>query len=842
MNMSTRLRCMFLACMVSSLALGQQTQPQHIAEKTVTLNLAAQPLKDALHELSRATGLKIMFLTDLGRGIISPHVSGTLTPEAALDLLLKGADLRFKYLDPQTIAVLPAHEQKSDSGLRPMSRVDTDSIRIAATDSVAGVSVNSPATNNVSGDQPIRGVNESSTDTRGKRQDDIQEVIVTAQKREEKLQNVPMSISVLTGANLNRSTVQGISEALNAVPGLATTEAYLGGGTNIAIRGVASSFPFFSGSSAVAYYLDSVPFGLVKSAIGPDADAYDLERVEVLRGPQGTLYGASALNGVVRILTHDADLSRFNLQARVSDSGTDHGGNNYRGDVMVNVPIIEDKLAARVSVGYLNNGGWIDQPNKKDVNDTEVGTYRLKLNAQPTDQLSVGLSAWISRSNSGAPDLGYTWDQTSSRQNQPTSSDYDAYALKVGYQFKYFSVSSSTSYLDYSNQGLLGLDIPAEGDVPGASFFNRLTSIVKSEEVNVNSVNEGPWRWSFGGMYRHATENRYQVFTVFPVPTIHYYDTSESYAGYGQLTRLFLNDRLELTAGLRHFHDHIPQQEQLAPGLPFVTSSSTAEANTPRGTVTWHANDQLMFYTSYSQGFRSGFPQDAGVLLAIPGFPAVKPDRLVNYELGSKGSLMDGRVSFDVSAYHIEWKDIQLQLNVLSQGVPNAAVVNGAAAKGNGMDFALSMRLAEGLTFSPYVSWNDLALTSDVFSGGQPLFSRGDRPSGSPETTAGVSANYSFPVIHGYQANFSASANYTSRQAYHSISAGGDLVQYSDPITISRASLSIDAPNHWIATLYADNINNEKGSTARVFFDRVSDWDARVRPLTVGLQVEYHFH
>ena len=105
-------------------------------------------------------------------------------------------------------------------------------------------------------------------------------------------------------------------------------------------------------AALVGYYLDSVPFSLVKSAIAPDFDAYDLQRVEVLRGPQGTLYGANSENGLVRVLTNDADLNNYEFKARSSVSSTDGGGGNYRGDMAVNVPLVDGKLAARLVLGY----------------------------------------------------------------------------------------------------------------------------------------------------------------------------------------------------------------------------------------------------------------------------------------------------------------------------------------------------------------------------------------------------------------------------------------------------------------------------------------------------------
>ena len=414
----------------------------------------------------------------------------------------------------------------------------------------------------------------------------LTEIVVTAQKRAENLQNVPISIAVLSGANLDRSTAEGVSEALSAVPGVAIQQNYLGGGTVIAIRGVAPSFTFESGASPVAYYLDSVPFGLVKTAFGPDADGFDLARVEVMRGPQGTLYGASALNGVVRVITNDADLSDFDLKARGSHSYTEYGGNNNRVDMAVNVPIVEDKLAIRAVGGYENNDGWINQPIGTNVNWTEIGTFRVKLNAQPIDNLSIGLSAWSSRSNSGAPNTGITFDRNLSLVAQPAKTDYDAYSAKVVYQLAGISVTSATSYLDYANSGSLGLDVDPF-DAPGTTFINDVSSHLFSEELTINSPTSGPWRWSLGGMYRRATEGALSYFEGSPFEAEEYTDVSKSYAAFGELTRLLLDGRLEVTAGFRHFHDDISQTEEIggsgSPVIPPGTPVSAA-ASWPRPT------------------------------------------------------------------------------------------------------------------------------------------------------------------------------------------------------------------------------------------------------------------
>ena len=193
-----------------------------------------------------------------------------------------------------------------------------------------------------------------------------------------------------SGEDIDQSGLLGVTDALQTMPGVVAFNSNFltGGGTQIAVRGVGAASPVFAGASPIAYYLDSVPFGMIRTATMPDADPYDLQRIEVLRGPQGTLYGASAQGGVVRILTHDADLHKFEVKARGTFSSTAlSDSENFRGNLAVNVPIVEGKLAARAVVSYQQNAGWIDRPGQPDANDSLYRTYRVKVNAQPSPTL-----------------------------------------------------------------------------------------------------------------------------------------------------------------------------------------------------------------------------------------------------------------------------------------------------------------------------------------------------------------------------------------------------------------------------------------------------------------------
>jgi iron complex outermembrane recepter protein len=681
--------------------------------------------------------------------------------------------------------------------------------------------------------------NPSNTDQSG-----LAEIIVTAQKRAENAQNVPISTSVLGGKELDKSSAAGVTEALASVAGVATMEGYQGGSTQLSIRGVSAAGPLFNASSPIAYYLDSVPFGLVRTALAPDANAFDLDRVEVLRGPQGTLYGASALNGVVRVLTNDADLNNFDFKARTSVSTTDGGGENYRGDMAVNFPIIDGKLAARVVVGDDHESGWIDSPDKNHVNDEDIKNLRVKINAVPADGLTVGLSLWHSETDDGAPPISFENRSITATAPEPIATDYTAYGLKIGYDFSMFTLSSNTSYLDYTNNSDLDESVNGlvEDDAP-VILVTDLTSKVFSEEFLVNSKLDGPFKWSTGAFYRDGRDRDYQTLgDLLPAP-VDFSDMSKSWAIFGEIGEQFFDHRLEWTLGVRHFHDQVSTQQNgeygEPAGTPLLQQSANSNATTPRAVLSWYPSSDLTVYASYSEGFRSGFPQDFLTLVSAPNFPPVKPDTLRNYEIGSKGSFLDRRITFDAAFYYIDWRDVQQPLGIPFKGVTIIAPVNGNAASGFGADFSVTARPVEPWQVALNFSWNDLGVDSNVISQGTLLFRKGDRLNYSPEYTLGASTQYVIPLgATGFKGRLSAATNYISEMDSRAITGDTLSVYAGNSILIDRASFSIDAPEHWSATLFADNINNAHGAELA---NQTPQWALRVRPRTLGVQVDYRF-
>lgn len=796
-----------------------------VADGIKTVDIPAGDLQAALETFAKQSGTDLVFRPEQVAGLKTHGVQGELPTFEAMSKLLEGTPLKLSVSEKGAMLIaapMDAEKPSADAG------------HAAAKWKLAQASTTSGA--------------EPSSDGGMK----VEEVVVTAQKRKENAKDVPISISVLGGEELDSSTIPSVAEALRRFPGIDfNTSILTGNSINLSVRGVSSgNSQFLSGPSTTAYYVDSVPFGLIRNSFLPDPSVYDLERVEVLRGPQGTLYGANALNGLVRVLTHEPDLNAFGFKARLTDSATSGGKNNYRADASVNIPLIEGKLALRATVGYQDDGGWIDSDRKKNLNDTTLKNYRLKLAAKPTDTLSIGLSAWRSENyfmHGGFSDKN---QHITTAIDDPSRGRFDAYGLTVENDFGAFTATSMTSYFKYRQTAVLDahpLFIPF-------ALLPDFRSKIFTEEVDLVSNTSGPWRWSAGFFFRNAKDPYFESETLYPpfAPVVtpgiivaDFYDRSKSEAVYGEVARQ-LTEKLELSVGLRYFHDRETQQATGditgAPPGPAEAFKSTSRAVTPRVVLTWKPNASQMLYASYAQGFRSGLAQAQLVTVLYPDIPPVKDDRLNNYEIGIKGDSFDRRFSYEGAVFFIDWKDIQQNLNVPLQGGLNTnALVNGESASGVGVELSLISRPVTGLELAMNGSWNDLKQDGPVVSGGVVIKNKGDRLDFSPKYTLGGSASYLFPVGgSGYKSSLSLGANYRAPQQAVNLLTGATA---SEPTFNAQASISILAPQHWNAKLFAENLTNDYRSPTPppgqgFLFE---EWRVRQRPRTIGVQFEYEF-
>ena len=714
--------------------------------------------------------------------------------------------------------------------------------------------------------------------------EELVEIIVTAQKREERLQDVPISIQVLSGKELDQQPIGGTLEALIQTPSISSSISDAGGMTQLSIRGVAPAIAFGDGSTTVGYYVDGVPFSLVRSAAVPNTDDYDLSSIEVLRGPQGTLYGATSLNGVVNINTNDANPSHFDFKARVGGATTQGGGDSYRADAEVNIPIIQDKLGIRLVVGDEHDGGWINIPNinVKNGNTTDATSVRLKVDIRPIDNLKIDLTAWNSHDLEAEPAFAINGIQPYTYVASPSVTNYNAYNGKIVYDLPFASISSSTSYIglsqtvftDYSAE--VTTNANANEKTANYELISRLPASILSEEFLINSRNSGPWRWQAGVFYRDEHNDVFQTLPAFWGGTVaapnndYFRDETIQTAYFGEITRTFDDDHFEVTAGLRDFHDRYgthtfggvnnPSPSNPLQFLDYDSQYATASAVTPRFVVSWLPNRDTTLYATYSVGFRSGLEQNP-LVVSEPGSsftePPANPDTLKNYEIGAKGRLFDNVITYDASVYYIKWLDIQengeQQVCNAAGCVPVGGTINGKSASGTGIDLSLGFHPFRGLNFGFDVSENGLVNDANVYPSGVgvgpnngAVYVKGGRTPYSPQYTGDAYVDYSWSLNEQLDAKASLSASYRSQEVaiYNSVQAtgigysfcnNGNVCYSSGSPTLVNASFEISNHNNQTVRLYATNLTNWNGLTTPAYVENTAFRD---RPRTFGIQFE----
>lgn len=673
----------------------------------------------------------------------------------------------------------------------------------------------------------------------------LEEVIVTAQKREERLLDTPISIGVLTGEALDKGIARDVTDALQQVAGVSMSKG-APGNSQIAIRGVLSG----AGTSTTGYYLDEIPFSFVRNSPLPDANAYDLARIEVLRGPQGTLYGANALNGVIRVLTNDAQLDAWEVKGRARTSDTSGAGLNWATDLAANVPIVEGKLAVRGVVSYEELSGFINSTldGGRDINDSSALSYRFKATYQPFEQFNLKASASRSKYDFDAPTVSRDDGTTVFRSNQPGTRTTDLYNLLATYDGAAATVLSSTSYLKFKIH-----DIYSENGIP--DLHADLSSESFSQEIRLSSNLEGPLQFSTGGFYREVTDKVMQDPTASNVfglgGVLRSTDESEAYALFADATYSLFEDKIELTGGLRYYDETQAQSQQGSfytdPPRPLISDREQSfDEITGRGVVTFKPRRNRMFYASYSTGFRSGMFQSPSTQQNRVELPRVRPDTLDNYEVGAKGSLFGDVLTYDSAVYYMDWQGVQQALR-LPPPVSTGVRLNAGSASGWGAEGALTLRASNALSFNVAAGWNDLTIDEDVVSfvnAANPavvLFAKDSRLNESPEWTG--SAGGTFRAFSGIDAvDFVASSNvsYTSVRKVRFLSGAILTETKSGEITNLSASFGLEA-ERWSVTLYGDNLLDD--------FDPVTAPDlgtflgnaARLRPRTIGLQTTFSF-
>ena len=699
---------------------------------------------------------------------------------------------------------------------------------------------------------------------------ELTEIIVTATRRSESIQSVPGEVTALTGGALSQLNAHDFSDFVAYVPGL--SYAASGPSTNlIVIRGITTGSQL---SSAIGMYLDDVPLGASSSfGLGYQSlniNLFDLDRVEVLNGPQGTLYGATSLGGTVKYVTALPDRSGFSAEVGTEASSTEHGGINHAYRGMVNLPFGNGIGAVRIDGVQEYDSGYIKDPvydrDNLGWNRTEGG--RISLLLQLNDELDIRLTALTQHIPGESEDVAFRNPMT----HQPTLGTYaqayptfqpskyglTLYSGVVNYDLpwaKFTSISGLQTNTGSSlSDGSYIYDPVLAAFGGGSAPFSLLADATTkkfTEEFRLASQDNRYFEWLVGGYF--DTEKTIAVVGLLDqanpggaflglTPFNSFLpSTYREYAAYADGT-VYITRQFDVGLGVRYSKQRQAYDESveglLATGSdatltpPVVTSdqSVTTYLINPKFQIT----EDTLVYARVASGFRPGGPNF--VLKPGLGNPTFAPDRLWNYELGEKSSFLDKRATLNFDIYDILWKDIQITVN--NGGVNQ--LENAGNARVKGAELAFNYRIVPALTVGGSAAYTDAKLATSAPVLG--LADAGTRLPLSPRYNFALLGSYSFNIVENYTGTLTVTDRYVCDRLTGfgtAVSPGYELAAYN----LTDLTLAVHAPHGVELSLFLKNVFDKAGEISASTVANEYDPPAPVpvyltQPRTVGLSVK----
>jgi len=600
-----------------------------------------------------------------------------------------------------------------------------------------------------------------------------EDIVVTATRRRERLQDVPLSVTAFSQAELTQKGIVGFEGVARETPGVVLDERS-DNNLSITTRGISVNGYEAGLQSTTTVYLDDLPLTTIGNSVTLDPSLFDIERVEFLRGPQGTLFGSGSLSGALRILTHSPDLTRYSASGLMDIGVTpDGGGVRQRYNGMVNIPLVDDKLGLRVVGFYRHEDGYIDNLGTGVKNSNTLRDYggRASLLYKPTDRLSIKLMALYEDSHPEdasmiTPSLGDRERYT--KMPDLYTSKTQLYNATIDYQFAGAHLTSSSSYgyqtgkFNVDLSGTFSAGNPIQDAPPYYMYINGVWKTFV-QETRLVSDPGGPFDWTVGGYYLHRNEYTSDYQTSTPAfyaangitgagpdaPVYNLASEARTYelAGFGELT-YHVTRKLSITGGIRYgryggkvntdpggyttnfyTYAYYAQYHLIYPGPFAVTPIPAARTRYPssgkaswKASVTYKPSNNLTTYVTVSTGYR--VPQynstagsaDPGCLPSGGGCPGLTipngagSDNLTNYEVGLKGRWFGGKLTTNLSAYYIDWRNLQVQASRPSDSTQFVTNIGGAVSKG--IEAEISVRPIRGIELGLNGALNQAKITS----------------------------------------------------------------------------------------------------------------------------------
>lgn len=882
--------------LASLLALGASVPAA--GQEIHAFNVSALDSPSAIRAFSMQSGIQILASADDLKGKKLNPVNGEIPTENALNDLLAGTGLTHRYVSDRAVALV-IDEIEAVSRPRSARTEAVETSRFALDSTSIKQTQEKPRSKDSDKQQQIVKSRENNAVD-----DQLAEVVVTADRRAtaQNIQTVPMAISVIDPETISKLGMSGLSDYARLVPSIDIQEQ--GSGVNsINIRGLVArgiSPSETEDHSLVAIYVDDMPITL-KSA-NPDLKVLDLERIEVLRGPQGTLYGAGAMAGTIRLITAKPDLQRVFGSAEISGSHTVEGGsNNYSVRGMINLPLQDNRLALRL-VGYKGeDSGYINNVtlNERRVNPETTTQSRaaLRFIASPvlTLDASVTYDKTLGGINSGYAGLAdYTIAAT---QRQESNNDLWLYNFTGDYDAGFARLIFTSSLIQRSALNLSSDDFSTNAFIfnsvlpinqANITFINHVKDFV--EELRLTSTTAGPLKWTGGVFFenssRHFVEDeptvgldaRYGPTVGLPdyssvtnnlafQPNDQFSDRTDIHerqiALFAEGTYTFF-DKLDATLGLRYFHESedfnlffggyfgtLPGPATAAIPFPVANTTSSTERAAgvnPRGALAYHVSDNLMVFAEAARGFRYGGNNQPIPLslcaadlasIGIANGPATfGPDKLWSYSIGEKSTLLDRRLTLNLTAFLIDWSNVQTAKNL---NCSYYFTENGGKVRSTGVEFELSAKLAPGLTTALNASYIDGATSGAIANLNAP---DGTRTPYSPRQIASVMLDYRLPISAARGIDWSLAFSYKGSAYTDFVPANGDYRKIPASRNLSSA-LGYDFGHVQVEAFGSNLTNGTKVVDIRAQTNgspfQPGDTVYYARPRTYGLRVKAKF-
>jgi outer membrane receptor protein involved in Fe transport len=719
----------------------------------------------------------------------------------------------------------------------------------------------------------------------------IETLVVTANKRREAARTVADSVTAISGKELARKQIVTLQDLAAQVPGL-SLEADDKTAVRIVLRGLNTG----SVGTTVASLLDGVPANpsgaLNNAAINsPNFDTYDLQRIEVLRGPQSTLYGATAEGGLVKYVTNPPDPTGYHGGLEAGMDGIPAGGLGGSMKGFINVPLADGKAAVRVDGWNEWMPGYIDNPTTGTNNSNSWQQYgwRASVLLNPIDDLSIRFLAqrqslfsnnadYIqvqgAAANPAAPPANQL-DFVNGMRNpayfsQPSQNESAVYYADVNYDFGWANLTSTTgftfgkfnSFFDAtSTNAAPGLPfgaylgpvygVPVAVDERQNSNTDKFTQEVRLASDSGQTFLGRDLSWIGGAYYTHETETLLQYLDartlddlaaapLSPVPGgVALDDALSEWAFYGQADYHFLPS-FDVEAGGRWSGNAQHSQSQFACCLLYGPSFTQPEIYSndhdalysvaPR----WHPTDTTMLYARIATGYRPGGPN-----VPVPGFPelpkAYGPDHTINYEVGIRQDFLDHSLTADITGFYINWKDVQILSLVDTPEGPVGVNGNAGDAVSKGVEWDFSWAPLPGLTLNAVGDYTDARLTVSAPGLGG---AAADFLPYVPNISSSVNVDYSWKPIDGYRAYVSATWSYTGQRYTSFAPAGGVAESHVKLPNYSTGAVRLGLERGpYNAEFYINNISN---SHAITYYANQGGLDQTglaniIQPMTIGL-------